>query len=220
MDYLEGALLGKLWSDTDFENRKHRGVALLLCALFWVYAFYLIFLVNFTDETSIMQSFVLWFPAAALLLIASPFLCYYYYNVPLVVRWVILAIQVLKYLCCFFFLYSLILPFSRFDKDKLITGILTYFNDNVGMLFDNTSGAQSMSALFFNAILVAVLTMLGVFLLFCVLAIIPILYSKLIKLIQFSIDQTFIRFMRTVTANQVKQKDRRMARGPRQRPQT
>lgn len=216
MDYLEGALLGKLWSDTDFENRKHRGVALLLCGVFWLYAFYLIFIVNFTDETTIMQSFVLWFPLAALLLIASPFLCYYYYNVPLIFRWVILAVQTVKNLFCFFFLYSLILPFVRFDKDKMITGILGYFNDNVGMLFDSTSGTQSMGGLFFNAVLIAVVAMLAILLLFILLAIIPILYSKLIQLIQYSIDQAFIRFMRAVNINQVRQKG---GLGPKRRPQ-
>lgn len=26
LDYLEGLLLGRLWSDTDFENRKHFGL--------------------------------------------------------------------------------------------------------------------------------------------------------------------------------------------------
>ncbi len=201
MDYLEGALLGKLWSDTDFENGKHRGVALLLCALFWLYAFYLIFLVNFTDETSIMQSFVLWFPLAALLLIASPFLCYYYYNMPLIVRWFFLLIQALKYLSCYFFLYSVILPLVRFDKDKMITSILAYFNDNVGRLFDSTSGTQSMGGLFFNAVMVAVVVIVAIIVLFFVLALIPMLYTKLIQLIQYTIDQAFIRFMRAVNSS-------------------
>ncbi len=204
MDYLEGALLGKLWSDTDFENRKHRGVALFLCGVFWVYAFYLIFLVNFTDEKTIMSSFVLWFPLAALLLVASPFICYYYYNVPLVARWFFLLVQTVKFLSSYFFLYSLILPLVRFDKDKLITSVLTYFNDNVGQLFESTTGSQSMGALFFNAVMVAVVVILGIVVLFFVLAIIPILYTKLIQLIQFTIDQAFIRFMRAVNSNQSK----------------
>ena len=29
MDYLEGLLLGRLWSDTDYENRKHFGLFIL-----------------------------------------------------------------------------------------------------------------------------------------------------------------------------------------------
>ena len=29
MDYLEGLLLGRLWSDTDYENRKHFGLFVL-----------------------------------------------------------------------------------------------------------------------------------------------------------------------------------------------
>ncbi len=207
MDYLEGALLGKLWSDTDFENRKHRGVALFLCAIFWLYAFYLIFLVNFTDETTIMSSFVLWFPLAALMLVASPFVCYYYYNVPLIVRWFFLAFQAAKFLTCYFFLYSLILPLVRFDKDKLITSALTYFNDNVGKLFDSTSGTQSMGGLFFNAVMVAVVVMVAIIVIFFLLAIIPIIYTKLIQLLQYTIDQAFIRFMRAVNSNQNRQQN-------------
>ena len=151
-----------------------------------------------------MSSFVLWFPLAALLIIASPFICYYYYNLPLVARWFFLLVQTVKFLSCYFFLYSLILPLVRFDKDKLITSVLAYFNDNVGQLFESTSGSQAMGALFFNAVMVAVVVILAIVALFFVLAIIPILYTKLIQLLQFTIDQAFIRFMRAVNSNQTK----------------
>lgn len=220
MDYLEGALLGKLWSDTDFENRRHRGVALLLCGLFWLYGFYLIFLVNFTNESTAISIFPIWFLLSAVMLIISPFLCYFYYNMPLPVRWLFLLLQGLKYLFVVFFLYSLLLPFLRIDKDHLISSVLAFFNENISTVFERSMETQSMGSLFFNAILLAVAAMLALSVLFALLALIPAIYIKLIGLLQFTIDQAFIRFMRSVKggAGQAKALRNKGAAGGRRAP--
>lgn len=198
MDYLEGALLGKRWSDTDFENQKHRGMTLFLCALFWIYALFLVFRANFMDVKTSLGSVVLWLFISAILLIASPFVSYYYYSVPLPLRFIFLLVQGLKYLASYFFLFALLLPLTYFDKEKLLTQGLAYLNERVGMIFEQVSVDQGLAPLFFNAILLAIVTMGLVALIFVVLAVLPVLYTKLINVLQIIIDQTFIGFMRGV----------------------
>lgn len=197
MDYLEGALLGKLWSDTDYENRSHRVLTLSLCGLFWLYGFYLIYRLNFVDVPRTLTFFFLWFIGAVVLTLLSPLLNYVYYNLSLPLRWLVLGAQTLKFLFSFLFLYALFVPLIRFDKDKLVVDLMSQLNNSVGSAFEKGLVNLSVANLVVQAILMALLAILVLTLFYLILVILPYLYMKLLRLIQYTVDQIFIRGMRS-----------------------
>lgn len=196
MDYLEGALLGRLWSDTDFENRRHRVAVLSLCAVFWLYAFYLIYLQNFVGTPGLIRLFFIWFLIGGLLFAVSPLLCYVYYSTPLPLRWLFLALEALKYYFAYLFLYCLVIPLIRFDKDRLVADLMAWMNGMVTRFFEGGKLDLKLTSIITQVILLALGGLLVVLLLFAVLALVPIFYMKLLKLLQYTIDRAFIYFMR------------------------
>ena len=80
MDYLEGLFLGKLWSDTDFENRRHT-------ALFVLYGIFVESIVLYGYVSGKPLHFVGDFTTThlvifGLLFVACPFICMRYYRMP------------------------------------------------------------------------------------------------------------------------------------------
>jgi len=94
LDYLEGLFLGKLWSDTDFENRRHLG-------LFVLYGLLVdsIILFNYFIGGSLLgigRFGVLQIVLLAILFLASPFICFRYYRMPIAGKIVILIEKIFK----------------------------------------------------------------------------------------------------------------------------
>ena len=81
LDYLEGLLLGKLWSDTDYENRRHFGL-FVLYGLFVDAIVLYIYILNkgLFGFGSIGPIHIAVF---VLLFLANPFICFRYYRMPL-----------------------------------------------------------------------------------------------------------------------------------------
>ena len=80
MDFLEGLFLGKVWSDTDFENRRHFGLLIL-------YALIVDNIVLFSYVTGkyfgMLKVTDTWMIVIyALLFLACPFICFRYYRFP------------------------------------------------------------------------------------------------------------------------------------------
>lgn len=95
MDYLEGLLLGRLWSDTDFENRRH-------VSLFLLYGLFVDLLVVYNYLTGGLNSLVTGsFLAKIIIFIVlffiGPALCFSYYRMPIWGKLPVLASQIIKY---------------------------------------------------------------------------------------------------------------------------
>lgn len=95
MDYLEGLLLGRLWSDTDYENRRH-------LSLFILYGLFVDLLVVYNYltggfNTLITGGFLAKVIIFVVLFFFCPALCFSYYRMPLWGKIPVLAAQLAKF---------------------------------------------------------------------------------------------------------------------------
>ncbi|HBY32498.1 MAG TPA: hypothetical protein DEG74_01865 [Clostridiales bacterium] len=94
VDYLEGLLLGRLWSDTDFENRRH-------LSLFLLYGVFVDLLVVYNYMTGglnglITGGFLQKVIIFVVLFFFCPALCFSYYRMPLWGKIPVLGAQLVK----------------------------------------------------------------------------------------------------------------------------
>lgn len=126
LDYMEGLFLGSLWSDTDYENRRH----ISLFVLYGVLVCGVIALSYFTGQLSDLLGGQR-IPKVTLFLIlflASPFLCFRYYRYPLWVKLPILLSGFVKYFLMTVLLTTWIMPFLNVSATDLQQGVLTFLN--------------------------------------------------------------------------------------------
>ena len=95
MDYLEGLFLGPLWSDTDYENRRHTG-------LFLLYGLSVVGVIAYSYLTGGFAGLlaghqILKIILLMLLFLASPFMCFRYYRMPTWVKLPVLLAEAAKY---------------------------------------------------------------------------------------------------------------------------
>lgn len=129
MDYLEGLFLGKLWSDTDFENRRHMG-------LFVLYGLLVVSVVVFNFFFGRMLlgigSFgVLQIVLFALLFLACPFICFRYYRMPMAGKIIILIEKLFKSYLVMSFTVGQMMRYIRIPKTGLQDYIINYLNSTL-----------------------------------------------------------------------------------------
>ncbi|MBP5492532.1 MAG: hypothetical protein J6Y08_06790 [Clostridiales bacterium] len=95
MDYLEGLLLGPLWSDTDYENRRH-------LSLFLLYGIFVDLLVVYNYLTGSMNTLIAgaFLPKVIVFVVLfffCPALCFSYYRMPLWGKIPVLIAQLTKF---------------------------------------------------------------------------------------------------------------------------
>lgn len=205
MDYLEGALLGPLWSDTDFENTPHRGAALWLSVAFWVIGVRLVLSANSGRLNLFSSSPVLWGVVLFVLLLASPVLSYIYYDLPVAARPAILALQVLKFSSAWFLIYSVFVPRMIIGDQNLIDYFMRR-SDGIASNLLGSSFFSSATGLVFGFILLGLMFLLAFIIGILFFLFFPTLILRLTILFQKLIDQMFLR----LTVNQrkqIKQKD-------------
>lgn len=126
MDYLEGLMLGKLWSDTDYENRKH----------FWLFVIYGLLCNCIVLYTYILGKRLLGFGNVGMplfatfivLFVASPFINFRYYRMPLWGKILVLAEKIFKSYLVLSYTVGLILPKLTVNVGDLQTVIVDYLN--------------------------------------------------------------------------------------------
>ncbi len=129
MDYLEGLLLGKLWSDTDFENRKHFGLFVLYGIL--TEAIVLLSYVTGRLYIGIGRFGTLQLVLLILLMVASPFICYRYYRMPLWGKILILLEKLFNSYLVLSYTVSRILPRITVGTDDVQTSVIDYLNSTL-----------------------------------------------------------------------------------------
>ena len=126
LDYLEGLLLGRLWSDTDFENRKHFGLFVIYGLLVDAIVLYIYIsgkgLLNFGIVGPIHIA------VFTLLFLANPFISFRYYRMPWWGKILVLAVKIYKSYLIVSYTVSLLLPRLSVQVDDLQDFLMTYLN--------------------------------------------------------------------------------------------
>lgn len=126
MDYLEGLMLGKLWSDTDYENRKHFWLFIiygLLCNCIVLYTYLLGKRLLGCGDVGMPM-----FAAFIVLFVACPFINFRYYRMPLWGKILVLAEKIFKSYLVLSYTVSLMLPKLTVKVGDLQNFIVDYLN--------------------------------------------------------------------------------------------
>lgn len=126
MDYLEGLFLGTLWSDTDYENRRHFG-------LFFIYGLAVVGLIIISFLTGKFNWLLsdLQIPKLIMLLalfLASPFLHFRYYRFPIWAKIPVLLVGAFKYTCATFLMTTFIMPYTQITFPEMQENMVSFLN--------------------------------------------------------------------------------------------
>ena len=186
LDYLEGLLLGRLWSDTDFENRKHFGLFVIYGLLVDAIILYLYIsgkgLLNFGIVGPIHIA------VFTLLFLANPFISFRYYRMPWWGKILVLAVKIYKSYLIVSYTVSLLLPRLSVQVDDLQDFLMTYLN---GTLEKYTEKFQASAGSFSTVlgVLAGGVHVVGTVLLYALAAIIiPGLIYLAIRIVQYVWD--------------------------------
>ena len=129
LDYIEGLFLGKLWSDTDFENRKHVN-------LFILYGLFVDCIIAFTYFTGnsipgLGRTGVIQIAILVLLFLLNPFINLRYYRMPLWGKLIVLFEKLCKNVLLVGVSTSLILPRLTVESSELQEFLITYLNSTL-----------------------------------------------------------------------------------------
>ena len=193
MDYFEGLCLGPKWSDTDYANRRHFvsffSLGLVVCALSVLYALggYFDFLVAGDFQ---MRLWLL-----ILLFVASPFVSFRYYRLPIFVKIPILLVQGLKIPLLLGTVTSYFAPMVTVSFDEVQIFLLEFINktleDSVNR-FSSSAGSFSTIIGVVVGGLYFVLLFLGIFL---AAMIVPGLLVLAYRGLQYGYDALMARFV-------------------------
>ncbi len=140
MDYWEGFLLGPLWSDTDYETKRHGGQILGIGAVVWLAIVALVLRPE-------MQSF--WISPLALrlslllfiaLVAVSPFLSRVYYRLAWPLRGAVLCVQFAKLVAGMLVPANLLLKGFHLDLVALQDQAMVFFNEYLSGIIDRFTG--------------------------------------------------------------------------------
>jgi hypothetical protein len=186
LDYLEGLLLGRLWSDTDYENRKHFGLYVLYGLLVDAIVLYIYILgrglLYFGNINTIHIAVFI------LLFLANPFICFRYYRMPWWGKIMILLVKIFKVYLIISYTVSLLLPRLSVKVDDLQDFLMSYLNSTLEKYTEKfLESAGSFSTVL--GVLAGGVHVVGtVILLMLAAVVIPSLIFLAVKLVQFVWD--------------------------------
>ncbi len=143
MDYWEGFLLGPLWSDTDYETRRHSGLILGVGLVVWA-AIIAIVLLPGTQSAAISRGSLRFSLVVYLLLtIGSPFISRYYYRCVFPARIAILLVQLAKLTAGMMVPVNILLAGFKLDLAALQAEAMVFFNEYLGGMIDRFTAAYA-----------------------------------------------------------------------------
>ena len=131
MDYLEGFLVGPVWSDTDYRTRRHFNAHVLLAA-FMAAVFVLLTLFPHYYQKLVRVDWPLSWILLLVLTLLTPALSILYRRLPLYVRPLLLIIYAAKYLLLFYVLVQYFLPLVTFEKESVLALLYERVDDHIG----------------------------------------------------------------------------------------
>ena len=140
MDYLEGLFLGKLWSDTDFENRRH-------VTLFILYGLFIDALVLYTYFTGklipmLSGAGTLKIVIFIILALMKPFICFRYYRMPLWGKVLVLLERFFHSYLVLDYTVSLLLPKLTVQSSDLSTFLIDFLNGTLETYTEKFAGSS------------------------------------------------------------------------------
>lgn len=126
MDYIEGLFLGTLWSDTDYENRRH----VLLFILYGLFVDLILLFSYFTNSYLLGLGKPGALPVVfyVILFLACPFLCFRYYRMPLWGKALVLIEKAIKAFLVIGITVRLVLPRITVESGGLQDFVINYLN--------------------------------------------------------------------------------------------
>ena len=193
MDYLEGLFLGPLWSDTDYENRRHTGL-FLLYGLFVLGAIVYSYLTGGLSDLLAGHQ-ILKIILLMLLFLASPFMCFRYYRMPIWVKLPVLLAEAIKYFLMTVLMTTWVMPYTHVAPETLQENMIGFLNKTL----ETSTERFAASAGTFSTVL-GVITG-GVYLLFLAFAVlilallIPGTIFLLVRMLQYGYDKLIHMFV-------------------------
>ena len=187
MDFLEGFLLGPIWSDTEYETRRHTGFYWFIG---WLACFLYIWLQLKPDTLQPWLDLPRWAPVAVFvfLLIASPFACRYYYRLNFLIKPIVLGLQLVKLAAAFLALFQYVLPLYTIQVDLLPEQLLEYVNQTIAHATETFAAMGQAVGMMVGIIaggLQVVLTFVGILL---AATLVPALFLVMLQLLQRGVD--------------------------------
>jgi len=193
VDYLEGLFLGPLWSDTDYENRRHTGL-FLSYGLFVVGAIVYSYLTGGLSDLLAGHQ-ILKIVLLMLLFLASPFMCFRYYRMPIWVKLPVLLAETIKYFLMTVLMTTWVMPYTHVAPETLQQNMIGFLNKTL----ETSTERFAASAGTFSTVL-GVITG-GVYLLFLAFAVlilavlIPGTVFLLVRMLQYGYDKLIHMFV-------------------------
>ena len=193
MDYLEGLFLGSLWSDTDFENRKHFSLFILFGMLVCGCVAFSYFTGQFSSLLGGQR--VLKLVVFLVVFLASPFLHFRYYRNPLWVKIPILIIDAAKYFALTVLCTTWVMPYLNISAAELQQHVVDFLNNTL----ESSTKMFAQSAGTFSTV-IGVITG-GVYVVFLFAAalmlavLIPGTVFLIVKWIQYGYDKLISKFI-------------------------
>jgi len=187
VDYLEGLFLGPLWSDTDYENRRHTG-------LFLLYGLSVVGVIAYSYLTGGFAGLlaghqILKIILLMLLFLASPFMCFRYYRMPIWVKLPVLLAEAAKYFVLTVLMTTWVMPYTYVSLETLQANMIGFLNKTL----ETSTERFAASAGTFSTVL-GVITG-GIYLLFLASAmlilalLIPGTIFLLVRMLQYGYDK-------------------------------
>lgn len=189
MDFLEGALLGPLWSDTDYATRKHTGFNLLISLVFWAGLAWLFYRVNTAGTPLLLRETAPnWIFLALLCFLLSPFLSLIYYRLPLVGRLPVLAFMFAKFGMMYLAVFKWLAPNLEINFSSALTSLTVFLNDTVGTFIEYYTERYHTSGLFVSAAVLVIVGLIVGLLTLLAVCTLPYLYFALLRWFQAVLD--------------------------------
>ena len=193
MDYLEGLFLGSLWSDTDYENRKHITLFVLYGLLVCAFVSICYFTGQFADLLGGQR--ILKLVIFLVLFLATPFLNFRYYRYPLWVKIPILLVDAFKYFTMTILFTTWIVPYLSISAADLQVFIIDFLNrtlESMTKVFAESAGT-------FSTVLGVITGGIYVVFLFAAVLILAVLIPGtvflLVKFLQFAYDKLISKYI-------------------------
>lgn len=186
MDYLEGLFLGKLWSDTDFENRRHLGLFTLygfLVALIFSYRYLTGRPLFFLGGFGTIQTVLL-----VLLFLGCPFICFRYYRMPFWGKLLVIFEKIAKAVLVIDLTVELAIPRVKVQVGGLQDYLIGYLNSTLETYTEKFASEAGSFATVMGVLMGGIHTVLVFVGIIALAVIVPGLVFLLIRYVQFGYD--------------------------------
>lgn len=187
MDFLEGFLLGPLWSDTEYETQRHIGFHIFLGSIIsGIFLWLLIFpdrLKFWLDLPTAMYVIFI-----VLFLLATPFAARVYYQLKLPLKLLIIAVQFFKFAAVCMVAYQIMLPKYQLNLTELPQTLIEEINLSISKATEFFEGFGRATGMLLGIIGGGLMIVLRLLVIIGVAIIIPILIIIAVKLVQWSWD--------------------------------